>query len=47
MYEEVDLLVNLLKNKKPLKEVEEEIKILRILSVKIMLAGQKFEPKDK
>jgi hypothetical protein len=47
MYEEIDYLANLLKSKKPLKEIEEEVKSLRLLSVKIMIAGQKIEPKEK
>jgi hypothetical protein len=47
MYEEIDGLANLLKSKKPLKEIENEIKSLRVLSVKIMLAAQKIEPKEK
>ncbi len=47
MYEDIDELSNLLKSKKPLKEIEDEIKSLRILSVRIMLAAQKIELKEK
>ncbi len=47
IYEEVDSLIKLLKDKKPLKEVEIKLESIRKLSVVIMLSAQKAEPKEK
>ena len=43
MYDDIDKLASALKDKKPLKEVEELIEIIRKQSVVIMLTAQKIE----
>ena len=43
LYEEIDEMISKLKSKKPLKEIEEFIKVIRRKSVIIMLAAKEME----
>ena len=45
LYEEVDTAIDALNKKKPLKQVEEILRLIRHKSVKVMLAAEKVEAK--
>ena len=46
LYDDIDELIKLLKEKKPVKEINEQLEYIRKVSVIIVLAGQKVKVKE-